>query len=329
MSPNPDQHSESDAVKRKHRNYITDYVKIVGGALVVLFAGIWKRKRGEKSDHDQQRADEHLIASATDKMARYAKWLAGITLLSVVTAGFTAYILYDQLMEMTAEERAYVNVPQIEFTRNADDGNKIPEPYWAFTPEITNDGNTPTKFLEWASGAVNFDVTPCQLIGYFPGRKLKHQYRCTTEMRSSPGVVANVRKIFPQVKEIWAFPPDPENLFAQKNAVRRFVLGAHEKFILGQVQFIEQQIVGGLKERGLPAYLYGEIRYKDTITEKQHITKYCYQIGGDAKTTPFTPYIAPCVYWNCADDECTDDKRRYDEELAKWRKENPAGAVGG
>lgn len=51
-----------------------------------------------------------------------------------------------------------------------------------------------------------------------------------------------------------------------------------------------------------------------------HVTKYCFRstgikAGGNGEIGG--PLIGQCRYWNCADDECKDDEKRYAEQAAK------------
>lgn len=65
-------------------------------------------------------------------------------------------------------------------------------------------------------------------------------------------------------------------------------------------------------------YLYGVFHYQDWFNDRSHYaTKFCFAaipfIEGDKVRVSYEP----CIYWNCADDECETDSREYQRELKK------------
>jgi hypothetical protein len=108
VSPNTDDHANADKIEPQRKKGAAYYLKIATGALVLLLTQFRNGVRKETTDKSQQRADEHLIAAATHRMARYTGCLAVFTFLSVVIAGFTVWILQSQLIEMKAEQRPFV-----------------------------------------------------------------------------------------------------------------------------------------------------------------------------------------------------------------------------
>ena len=58
---------------------------------------------------------------------------------------------------------------------------------------------------------------------------------------------------------------------------------------------------------------WGAIRYYDIFPgSKRHITKFCYLIRAFAdQDGNLKPESYMCLHWNCADDECEDDKKEY------------------
>ena len=60
----------------------------------------------------------------------------------------------------------------------------------------------------------------------------------------------------------------------------------------------------------------GTIYYNDIFPgSPRHITKFCYLIRAttNSEGNP-APEWYPCRHWNCMDDECKEDKKRYEEE---------------
>jgi hypothetical protein len=102
--------SEPEKVKNKGQRRASKYLGIIASSFVLPLLQLWNSDRERAAEKQQQRADEHLIAAATKKMARYTGLLFFSTLISVVSAAFTAWILWNQLGEMRAEQRPWVRV---------------------------------------------------------------------------------------------------------------------------------------------------------------------------------------------------------------------------
>jgi hypothetical protein len=65
-------------------------------------------------------------------------------------------------------------------------------------------------------------------------------------------------------------------------------------------------ILGGFKMS-----IFGLIYYNDIFpSTKEHVTKFCYQIGANlSETNQIASSFGFCNHWNCADDECDDDRK--------------------
>jgi len=72
-------------------------------------------------------------------------------------------------------------------------------------------------------------------------------------------------------------------------------------------------------------FVYGAAHYRDALQEKskEHVTRFCFQIGTSSADTNQITYI-PCGGWNCADDDCNEDAQRYQEWLKQLTLRPPA-----
>jgi hypothetical protein len=67
----------------------------------------------------------------------------------------------------------------------------------------------------------------------------------------------------------------------------------------------------------MPYFIFGAAHYWDRFTDsKEHITKFCFAIAV-LMSDESVPSYEPCVYWNCADDDCEADDQEYKQELRK------------
>ncbi len=108
--PDSDKQTNPSNVESARRTKRPGYFEILFGGFVATLLKFWDTKRDQAAKEEQQRADEHLIAAATDKMARYTKWLVAATVASVATAVLTLWVLHNQLSAMQSEQRPWVRV---------------------------------------------------------------------------------------------------------------------------------------------------------------------------------------------------------------------------
>lgn len=188
----------------------------------------------------------------------------------------------------TASQRPFVIVKDIQII--TDDAG------WDFRPIIENAGNTPAKDLavvQWIEG---------MHLVFFPDGPLKGTRNFVTE------------------------PPDPlTSLYKQPF---RSVLGPHSQMPsnfrgMGLSWGVGEDV---MKEKVTPFIYWGYVRYRDIIDgTAEHVTKFCYnvQVSRGPNGDP-APALVQCRHWNCTDEQCDDDKRRYETEmtaqLAAWRK---------
>jgi hypothetical protein len=187
----------------------------------------------------------------------------------------------------TSVQRAYVIVDDIIITRR-DWGEGSPA--WSFYPHIRNIGNTQTRNMRAQSSSGDAD----------------DQYG----------------------------PPDPADMFINlystetemKEALYRFypILAPHSDYKISPSYGAGGNYNTMTKAAAGHVYTvsFGVIYYNDVFPNTpEYITKWCFLMRPikDAKGDP--DVIAfQCPYWNCADDECKDDKARYENRRARESK---------
>jgi hypothetical protein len=69
-------------------------------------------------------------------------------------------------------------------------------------------------------------------------------------------------------------------------------------------------------------FIVGAIHYDDRFSNSStKLSKYCFAIGfGTNASGDLSPTYSPCPHWNCADEECENDKAAYDTETANWHE---------
>jgi hypothetical protein len=154
--------------------------------------------------------------------------------------------------------------------------------YWRFAILVTNSGNTPTKGMEYVT--ISDRATPLDPEEAF----------VTTP------------------KYVYGVPP---SLIQRRSGD---LLGPHDEFVLiGSETGVPAGSIAKMAEARENYYVRGVIHYRDVFKETvEHITKFCfaaipYKSGQETKVS-----VQRCLYWNCADDDCKDDRERYDHDLS-------------
>jgi hypothetical protein len=211
----------------------------------------------------------------------------------------------------TAVQRAYVIVTDLPVSTTSYDSGIS----WEYVPAVVNVGNTQSAnlgIIEIGPGNMR------SLIG------AKFMFPLTAEQNRKFCISTQL-----------GVPADPDVIFHSPD-LRRDTNTRIFNFIIGPKQpvkypAVESRVgssigantVGGMIE--MPnvdwPYFFGEIVYNDVFMgTPNHVTKYCFQTtgvqAGDATHTGGF-LIGYCRHWNCADEECEADKKRYEDEAAK------------
>lgn len=195
-------------------------------------------------------------------------------------------------------ERAFVTVSDVRVStmHNGPDKSVISHYFW--TPIIENSGNTPTRDLDDLSEAMAVPTKP--VPGY------RNPY-AGVALPDSPG--------------------DPNNLYRTlrqtfKVPARHFVLGPHATAPIGGigVPVVKNSFVSisDIEAGTIKVYEFGIVRYRDIFPNSPaHVTKFCYELGMDMNEQGvLAPTHTLCQHWNCADDECKEDRAEYDAQIA-------------
>jgi hypothetical protein len=189
--------------------------------------------------------------------------------------------------------RAFVTSNEVDIQEERKDGVVVG---WMFRPIVVNTGNTPTNDLEyyatgtWGAWKPTDILAPTYPIGENPALLDPEQ-----------GYYNNIGN-----------PSLPQS------HLPHLVLGAHASAKMGWVELTTQQIAARAQGK-LGAYIGAIIHYRDQIDPTiEHVTKFCYMIRTDSLIgDAVKPVYDLCDYWNCIDDECKNDKRRYRSYVAQ------------
>jgi hypothetical protein len=173
---------------------------------------------------------------------------------------------------------------------------------WWFIPNIKNSGNTPTKNMRYLVIAtcpsnLQFGLAPKQAVD------------CNFVERGEP-----------------VDPEDDLKLFANNKPIPA-IIGPQATAQLGGLGITESSFEA--IKNGFHLYLFGVIYYNDIFPNSPlHITKYCYVIGIlTSEKGELFPQPAFCDHWNCADDECKDDRNAWDKEVAEGKILKPVRPI--
>jgi hypothetical protein len=211
----------------------------------------------------------------------------------------------------TAVQRAFIVVSGMKTETKRDVEGKTTSGF-TFAPIIRNSGNTPTKDMEF----VFIDPIGEMMMIMRRNQPIPHESN----------------------------PADPETFLGYKGeeiSVGHYLLGPHDDLPpLVRDVTIDSKTFDDIISGRVGRFFYGAVRYYDVFEHTpQHITKYCFTInnfkigpGGFEMATRsitapgVTPYYAICGHWNCSDDECDGDKRRYESEMTNARQQAPTPA---
>jgi hypothetical protein len=175
-------------------------------------------------------------------------------------------------------QRAFITTSKVEFIPRGENGQITG---WMFHVVVKNSGNTPTVHFQSAPNAVSSPLTP-------DDPEIRYE-RIATQSAQIP--------------------------LEQRRRMVRAVIGPRDEIIHGEIGMPLHLLQADIANR-ISLHLTAAIHYED-IFHKKHVTKYCYVIG--LNTEPdgiLKPSYGMCGHWNCADDECIDDRKEYDAEMA-------------
>jgi hypothetical protein len=196
----------------------------------------------------------------------------------VMQGQLTAMKIADRTTKesFTAVQRAFVFGKQLIVKKDP-----MP-PYWRFAVLVTNSGNTPTQAMDYLA-----------VFG-----------------QDSPGDPEDIFVNTP--KYIYGSPP------ATIQRRSGDLLGPHEDFILLTSNVgLPAFAIASMAEKRQHFYFSGVIHYRDVFRDtRDHITKYCYAAVPYKDGIEIKVGIQRCLYWNCADEDCKDDRTRFDHDIA-------------
>jgi hypothetical protein len=193
----------------------------------------------------------------------------------------------------TSVQRAFIAISDVEVTPLYTSGEIT---HWALRVNVENSGNTPT---------VDLNVMPNNT--FFPIGK--------QDGWNQPYLGIKLPEV----------PGDPEDIrvvLKRGGISLQALIGPHVKYPIASIGLpaakgapngIEDVLAGHTR-----AFTYGAIHYHDIFeATREHVTKYCYGIGAEETKDGVRPRAYPCSHWNCADDECKQDKSAYEAEVTK------------
>lgn len=231
----------------------------------------------------------------------------------LIGVGYLQYTVYrKQEADSRIFQRAFVNVPDMSAEQITRDIEGKPTKVWRFSPKFANDGNTPTSDMRYIAG----------IRSYFD----------STQGRASPTVMMAAVMHFKWVAVTGnppnriQFPDDPDTLVrTHKRRVFTF-LGAHGTRQVSSVEIPEDAFEWSV-QHGWRTFFYGEITYRDVFDQSiEHLAKFCFLLTGEDLGNGFQARTSLCDYWNCADEECKNNKRRYDADVMKDERDHASEA---
>jgi len=185
------------------------------------------------------------------------------------------------------------------------------EDLWQFSPVIENGGSTTTKNMR--IGAV---------AAFDPTHRPEAEVKLPFFHKVGPKQYLYVRHL-PD-----AGPLDPEeHLIREESLEQQGEQATITHTIVGP--HVSQAITGfGIPIREAKRwmqedarwFILGAIHYDDRFSNASNrLSKYCFSIGFEITASgELEPTTNPCLHWNCADEECKDDKAAYNAETANW-----------
>lgn len=221
---------------------------------------------------------------------------SGILKAQNVIATQQAYLSNAQNGISTATQRAYVTISAFDTPVRIDHNGHTK--YW-FIPSIKTNGSTSTVGLKIFMAATCPKVID---IGMAGRTAVDCDYLNMNEPRD-PAETVNL----PAFNR--GLPP-----------VIHAMLGPQSSISLGGIGINEDSLRA--LENDFPMFLEGMFTYSDIFPgTRLHITKFCYRLGANiSEDNKIVPSYGFCDHWNCADDECDQDRKDYEKEIAEGKR---------
>lgn len=260
-------------------------------------------QRQPESDHDQ-----HTRQGGTHWLEYLTAFFAFVAAAGSVSAVIVGYWQWSAMTQsnainreaFTSVQRAFVTVASFDTPiRLSEVPGKPTEQFktWWFIPNVKNSGNTPTKNMKYSIGA----TCPAEL---------------TWGMAGGMSVACDFTR-----DDLL----DPVDVFKRNPKQEPFaaILGPQSSIELGGVGINENSLRAIMK--GFKMYVFGLIYYNDIFPETaKHVTKFCYQIGANLSDKgEIVSSFGFCAHWNCADDECADDRQAWQADVARGKIKKP------
>lgn len=229
----------------------------------------------------------------TQWMVRWTAALAIVGLVTAIVGGITAGVAYVQwkalLRTDSTTREAFTAVQRPFLVATALDAVQDLPAYWTFRTVLENTGSTPTKNMTVTS-SVSFSVP---VLPDSPGDP--------SELRSQP------TDAYPTMTD--------------------FFIGPHGRVAVEAVSLVTKTLED-MAEQRTDFFVYGIARYNDQFAEtSERSTKFCFVVRPYKGPSGLSlANRAPCHHWNCGDEDCQRDKRKYEEERREFLKRNPKAA---
>jgi hypothetical protein len=228
-----------------------------------------------------------VIAQANLRLTRWlVMWTAVLAIVAAVTTG-VGIVQWRALLQADATTREAFTAVQRPFivATSLTAVQELPG-YWSFQTILENTGSTPTKNMVVTS-AVSFSVPI---------------------LPDSPADPGELKKQSDQ-----AYP-----------TVTDYFIGPHGKVAVDAISLITKTLEE-MAEKRADFFVHGIARYNDQFAETvERSTKFCFVVRPYKGQNGLTlQNRGPCHHWNCGDEDCLRDKRRYEVERAEALKQNP------
>ena len=245
------------------------------------------------------------------KLSHWVQIILTGTLALFAWLQYTVYTRQAGIMDQSSRAIVFAREVRVEKKDGAIPGEPGKfEAYWWFAPVIENGGSTSTKNMRISAEAA-FDPS-----------------RPEIEVKLPLGIGMGPKQYIYVSHLSDAGPVDPEDsLIAAEELERqskpsniiRTILGPHVSQAVAGFGVPIEETKRRLKEVGR-WFILGAVHYNDRFSTSARLSKYCFGIGFEMMASgDLNPTTIPCPHWNCADEECENDKTAYNADAANYR----------